>query len=103
MSMPHDLNSIYALLRAGDTGTAASRCDALLRDAPDDVVLLGLLGYAQLISEQFEAAASTYRRLGELQPAEAANWNNLGLALRHTSHYAEAEHAFNQALARAPE
>ncbi|MEO8984076.1 MAG: sulfotransferase [Rhodanobacter sp.] len=69
--------------------------------AQSESVLLWL-GLAQQSSGRSAEAASSFRRLTQMQPETSAYWNNLAIACRQAGDLAAAEHAALTARALAP-
>jgi tetratricopeptide (TPR) repeat protein len=67
-----------ALLRAGDTRSAAQICLAALEDFPDDPNLLSLLGAAYRKQQRFADAETVLRRVIERVPGYAKAHEELG-------------------------
>lgn len=67
----------------------------------DESALLWL-GLAHYACGRHDQAATTFLALTNLQPTVSAYWNNLGLARRQAGDPVGAEHAFQTALALAP-
>ncbi|QRP63536.1 sulfotransferase [Rhodanobacter sp. FDAARGOS 1247] len=69
----------------------------------DDEAVLSLLGLAQQACGHVQQAATSFRRLAQLQPEVSAHWNNLAVVCREAGDLAEAEQALLTALALAPD
>ncbi len=70
---------------------------------PDDPWALQQLGYYQYLAQQYESCRRTYERFIELNPDDAAGYNNLALIYKRLGDYAKEEGYYRLALAMAPE
>jgi tetratricopeptide (TPR) repeat protein len=88
--------------QSGNCETCIVRCDEALIEFPDDETLFVLKGMALQDLGRYDQAADIFRSLTVRQPDSQHHWSNLGLMLRYAGDYAEAEGAFERALALAP-
>ncbi len=103
MSAPPSLDS-HTLLRwfeAGDYSRLLQLLPQVLQQAPQWAMGWKLLGASQLGSQL--PAAEAFQRAAQLDPQDATNWRNLGLALEREGALAQAEAAWQQALAQQPQ
>ena len=103
MSAPPSLDP-HTLLRwfeAGEHSRLLQVLSPLLQTAPQWAMGWKLLGASQLGSHL--PAAEALQRAAQLDPQDATNWRNLGLALEREGALAQAEAAWQQALAQQPQ
>ncbi|MEL7043754.1 MAG: sulfotransferase [Pseudomonadota bacterium] len=86
------------LANAGKFKQAETVYRDILRNNPEDVDALRLLGVSRVKREQFDEAAACFRRAVELAPDFLKAWINLGAALSDQQKFDEAEAAFLKAL-----
>lgn len=75
----------------------------VLRQHPDDVDALRLLGVLRVRLEQYDEGAACFRRAVDLQPDFWKAWVNLGAALSEQQDFAAAESAYASALELQPQ
>jgi Flp pilus assembly protein TadD len=71
-------------------------------DAAEEGIAL-LLGLAQLATDRYDHAATTFRQLAQRWPAVSAYWNNLGVACRQNGDTDASEQALLTARSLAPD
>jgi tetratricopeptide (TPR) repeat protein len=79
------------------------RCRNALVAAPDDWVLHQTLARLQQQSGELSGATLSWRRVTELLPRQADNWERLGTELAEQKRFAEARTAFQEALRLDPD
>lgn len=89
-------------LREGRADAAVPLLEAVLREAPERVDALHLLGIALGQLARFDEALPLLERAAAQQPGEAAIHNNFGNTLAGVERDAEAVAAFDRALALQP-
>ena len=70
---------------------------------PNDSAALSLLSYYQYLAGDFDAALETYDRFIELNPEEAAGYNNKALVYKRRAKYEEEEALYRVALYYRPQ
>lgn len=85
------------VLDAGDPDEAASICNRLLNDNPDNHAALYVLGRCFIAAGRYGLAATLYRRVVDLLPESSAAWNNLGHCLHSVNDLDQAEDIFLKA------
>jgi tetratricopeptide (TPR) repeat protein len=76
---------------------AASLCEEVLKQVPDDVESLALLAEGKLRQNDLVAAEACLRRALRIAPANAALWINLSACLRNQHRITEAMQALDEA------
>jgi protein O-GlcNAc transferase len=103
---PDDANSHFVLARcadeAGDKRRAISALERAIELKPRLVEAHCYLG-GLLLGVGDIRAIDTLQHALRLDPGNAEAWNNLGAALHHANHLADAETAYRKALALRPE
>jgi len=87
-------------LRMHKTAAARSEADRLVAERPDNAKYRFALGNAMLQQHAYSAAAEQYREALRLDPGNASDWHNLGVARLGGSRLTAARDAFEQALKR---
>jgi Flp pilus assembly protein TadD len=102
---PTSIPALRALVEVemheGQSRSALTRIDRQLQQQPDSLELLLLAGRTYAADRQNEKATATFRRIVELNPA-GSGATMLGLLLEEQNQPAEAERAFERALAAHP-
>lgn len=91
---------------AADLGVptaARALYESWLADHPDDAVALALLGEAQGLAGDLDAAVASLRRAVEADPSLIRAWDFLGVTLHSRGDVAEAVDAFRKGLALKPD
>ncbi|MEZ5892247.1 MAG: tetratricopeptide repeat protein [Parvularculaceae bacterium] len=88
--------------RAKNYEEARAKFRAVLRQDPDNVDALRLLGVVCIRQKNHSDAEALLSRAVALAPQFAFGWNNLGLAQSEQGKYAEAEKSFAQAIRLTP-
>ncbi|HVL30020.1 MAG TPA: tetratricopeptide repeat protein, partial [Sphingomicrobium sp.] len=91
-----------AARQAGRLDEAAALLDRLLADQPGLAPAWNLLGLVKLESGHGDAAAESFRRAAELDPAQPFPWFNLARAYRSLGQFATELQALDEALSRDP-
>ena len=102
--MPHDAALLRQLatqeMNARRFSEAARYYQAVLQEAPDDIEIWNLLGYAQAFAGDLDSARKSFERYGR-DPAHAANaLDSQGEASFLNGKFAEAEKYFLEAHAK---
>ncbi|MEM7280133.1 MAG: sulfotransferase [Pseudomonadota bacterium] len=90
------------LNREGQSDKAERIYRSLLRDNPDDVDALRLLGVICVKKDQYNDAEAFFTRAVELSPDYWMAWINLGTALNEQQKFSQADEAYKKALAIKP-
>jgi tetratricopeptide (TPR) repeat protein len=90
-----------AWLELGEPDKAIAVYLLLLRDSPDDVLLVNRTGFAYFKSGRFHEALPYFQNAVLRDPAKAAYWNNCGATLARLRRYPSAESNYREALKRA--
>ncbi len=96
------LDDAIQLHQNGLTWEAEQLYRAILREWPDHVAALHLLGVVRYQRGDFESALSFIGRAIALQPSKAAFFNNYGATLQGMGRYVEALACFHRALQLQP-
>ena len=100
----HELiHEVMALYQERRFDSAADRCMALLKTAPQDADLWNLLGVSLLGLDRFEEAIEAFSKAIEQRPTGGDIYNNLGVALFRFGRKLEAEAAYRRAIQLDPE
>jgi tetratricopeptide (TPR) repeat protein len=86
----------------GELGKAEEIYRSVLREHPNNVDALRLLGVLNVRREQYHEASALFRRAVEVAPDFWKAWINLGTALSEQQKFDEAEEAYKQALELQP-
>jgi len=83
-------NSVYSLLRAGNSDKAISLCKNALNGAPNDPFLLDAMGMIYANNIDLENAETCFRASLKFSPKYPNALNNLGNVLRETENFNDA-------------
>jgi Flp pilus assembly protein TadD len=96
--MKASLETAQKHFSAGDLPAARRACQEVLRQSPDHVEALHLVGVIEIQSGNAAAAVEPLRRAVQLDATRASAWNHLGVALASMGRFDEATAAFRRAL-----
>lgn len=96
-----DLRTAVALIDS-DPDAAHDICNDALRDNPNDVLALFLVGNIYAKAERFGPAIAVFERCTRLAPKRDEAWNNLGMAYQECGMRVEAREAFKRAIDLTP-
>ncbi|MBR0552547.1 tetratricopeptide repeat-containing sulfotransferase family protein [Stakelama marina] len=101
----HDIAAQYArLLSLLSRGEDAERvAGAALADDPQDPQVLEALGVVLSRAGRHDEAAETFAKVVERRPDHHAGWRNYASALKFCGRFADAEGAYDRAIALAPD
>lgn len=77
-------------------------CIEALNEDRDNPKALFLMGVVMLRAEKWGLAYNLFKRVVDIEPKQAAAWNNIGMALESMTHYEEARKCFDLAINRDP-
>ncbi len=103
MSIPEKLQRALQFHQAGNLAEAGQLYQEILREDPDQVDALNLLGVVLSVAGKLDAAVTLLARATELAPDFAGPFVNLGNVLQAQGRLAEAVDAFQKGLTLAPE
>ena len=86
-----------------DGSAASNEARDMLQALPDNTLAVDAMGRAQMASNQFASATSSYRKLVSLAPRAPIAHYRLGLALAANKNTDDAQNAFNAAIELVPE
>ncbi|MEM1111393.1 MAG: sulfotransferase [Pseudomonadota bacterium] len=89
-----ELSEAMELVQQGNLSEAERRYRDIIRQQPDSVDAIRLLGVLLVRRERFDDAAACFRRAVELAPDFWKAWMNLGGALSEQQKFSEAEAAY---------
>lgn len=103
MAVDKYINEIELLLAEAQPALAAEHCQAILRDAPENIEALFLLGVCLASLKDWEGASAAFRNACRIAPDKAVLWKNLGYARQESGDRSEAIACWQRALALEPE
>lgn len=94
----NEYNALASLYGRGCYAELIRQAEMLLVRAPHAVEIQGLIGAAYLGLDDFSGAEQAFRQAINLQPQDATQHNNLGIALRKQDKLDEAEQCYSEAI-----
>src|SRR2546423_233650 len=98
MTVDEALKIGRAALGRGDDAQAESMARQILRDNPNELRALDLLGHVALQRRKHDEAARIYQQAVKVAPDAATMHHNLALALLHENDAAGAERHYRRSL-----
>lgn len=92
-----DLRTAASLVDS-DPDQAHAICNDILREEPDNVLALFLVGNLYAKAERFGPAIAVFERCSRLEPRRDEVWNNLGMSLQECGKRVDSREAFKRAL-----
>ncbi|OUR78829.1 hypothetical protein A9Q83_06415 [Alphaproteobacteria bacterium 46_93_T64] len=95
-------NSIYTLLRAGNTAKATTACKKALQQSPNSPHLLDAMGMVHANELDLQNAETCFRTALKISPENTNALNNLGNILRETNMFEDAIHQYENLVKLLP-
>lgn len=87
---------------APDVNAMVARLEARLKENPEDLQGLAMLGRSYMVMERFEDAAKAYSKAASIDPNDLSYQIGYGVATLRTGNTAAAEQTFTKVLAKEP-
>lgn len=97
------LGEAYTHFQNNELNSAEKRLHLLLRNAPNNISALQLLGNVYFLQKKYTEAEKTFRALIRIDPHRSINYNNLGQTLVMQGKFIDSVQEFKSAIKLAPQ